>query len=148
LCNRSAIAQLWRRNGNIKDLPGDLWAWELCDKPVSHMTSVDRSSLSRGGAMAAVFGADDPWVAATTGERPADPIFWSRNGQYWALPWFLREELIGIWVVDMAYWMVADQYMDGFPSFVLSDQILRFLAPAFEVMRQNYWCSGAVGKGY
>jgi hypothetical protein len=109
------------------------------------MTNVDRASLSRGGPIAASFGTDDPLVEAVTRERKDDPIFRSRSAQYWALPWFLRDELIGIWVVDMAYWAVAGQGMSGFPSFVLSDQILRSLAPEFEVMKQRFWFAGTAG---
>jgi hypothetical protein len=142
--NRCAVAQLWRSNGTISDLPDRFWAWELCSRPMAHMANIDRHSLSCGGALAVVFDSDDPWVDATIHERPTEPIFCSLNGRYWALPWLLNDELIAIWVVDMCYWGAIDENAEGFPSFALSNQILGALAQEFEVASKSRWATDSV----
>jgi hypothetical protein len=140
--NRSTPARLWQNRGNVKALPQGCWEWELTDVPASHVGLVDREPLGWGGALAAKFGHDDPWVERVANERPAHPLFASKNELYWALPWFLGDEPIAIWIVDMAYWGTVPEDRAGIPSLVMSDQILRRLGPPCHALRKDNWNGG------
>ncbi len=136
--NRNVLAELWRADGDIRKLPSEYQEWELSFAPSQQDSQIDRQRLSLGGPIAASFDQRDPWVQQVVRDRPNDRIFASRNGRYFALPWFSRDELIGIWVVDMAYWanMVGQPET---PSLVLSSEILTALGPAVDRRRSEQW---------
>lgn len=134
--NENILASLWQAGGDVRKLPAEHQAWESSDAAVVHMSPVDRKSLTQEGPLAAEFHQGDPWVQDVQGERPKAPIFTSKNGRYFALPWFSRGELIAIWVVDMAYWGKLARQPDA-PSLALSREILNALGPAMDRHRNR-----------
>lgn len=112
---------------------------ELTASPLVGMTSVDVNALRAGGTLAATFDGTDSWVQTTRLEHRGKPIFASRNDQYWALPWFDGEELIAIWILDVAYWNIRRAAHPSPPSLTVSDRILRTLAPLVRAHRVDFW---------
>lgn len=138
---QSIVASLWNKLGDVLALPSAAKEWEPTHVPATDVGFIDREQLSRGGAHAARFDHADPWVNRVRDER-LGPVFASRNGLYWGLPWFLGDELIAIWIVDMAYWGTVPEDRVGIPSLVVSDQILRRLGPACDALRKDNWNGG------
>jgi len=141
--NDNILAQLWRARGNIGKLPSAYQEWDLCYTPTSHQDTIDRNAISSWGPVAAVFSQEDPWVRRVGQERPGAPIFVSQNGKYWAFPWWAHqggthEKLIGIWVLDMAYWSRGVGEPD-FPSLSFTKEILWALGPAMYGYWPNHW---------
>jgi hypothetical protein len=136
--NQNVLASLWYTGGDVRRLPAEHQYWEPSNLPVANMETIDRDSLGPSGA--AEFHQDDPWVQHVQGSRPNDPIFVSKNGRYFAIPWFSRREppreQIAIWVVDMAYWGRLDRQPDA-PSLALTHEILAALGPAMDRHRSR-----------
>ena len=136
--NNNVLARLWRSNGNVAALPSHYREWE-CPPPLDpHMTSVSRAELSSGSNVAVAFDAQDPWVKQVNCERPGEPIFISQNGKYWAFPWRAHAELIGIWVLDMAYWPKLEPCSE-LPSLTFTEVILSSLGPSMHRYSQGHW---------
>jgi hypothetical protein len=110
------MAILWQANGNVRKLPGDHQRWES------------------EGPIAAVFDDADFWVEDVRAARPTDPIFVSKNGIYFVVPWFSRDKLIGLWVLDMAYWGGILSHPDV-PSLAFTKEILDALGPAMDAIQ-------------
>ncbi len=146
--NDNILAQLWRARGNIGMLPSAYQEWELNHTPIAHQKAVDRQAILSGGPIAVVFSQANPWVRRVSEERPGAPVFVSQNGKYWAFPWWahrgpaheaeVRNELIGIWVLDMAYWSGGVGQPD-FPSFYFTKEILWALGPGMYRYWVNHW---------
>jgi hypothetical protein len=124
--NENILAQLWRSRGNATALPSENQRWAPNIAPIPHIPFIDRKKLSEGGAIAAVFRQNDPWIQQVKLQRPHDPIFISQNGYYFALPWFSqRGQLLGIWLVDMANWSALPDERDAW--LVLAARVLAAL---------------------
>ena len=136
--NSNVLAQLWRCNGNVTALPSHYRAWE-CPPPLDpHATTVNRKEIPSGSDIAAAFDAQDPWVKQITHQRPGEPIFISQNGTYCAFPWHADDRLIGIWVLDMAYWSRIDGQPD-YPSLDFTKMILSALGSSMHRHSQDHW---------
>ena len=137
-CNENILAQLWRASGDVRAMPTKYQHYELDPVHTAYMSAIDRDLLSKGGPKAAIFFQDDAWVTQVVKDHPHSPYFACRNGQYFAFPWFSKHELIGIWILDMAYWnrMVGQP---GSPSPILTAEVLTALGPSMDRHRRNKW---------
>jgi hypothetical protein len=133
--NGNILASLWCAKGDICRLHPDRQCWEVMDVHPENSAMVDRRKFTQGFPPAAEFGQQDRWVQEVQHERPGSAIFTSRNGRYFSIPWFSRRDLIGVWVVDNAYWGVLSGQPDA-PSLTLTRQILDRLGPAMEQHRR------------
>ena len=133
--NDNILARLWRSNGDVRALPIESQYWEIGILPNPSISIVDREVLSLGGPVGAVFNEQDPWVRQTVRERPGDPIFVSRNGRYFLLPWCSRNNLIAVWLLDMAYW--GDLASPQVPSLAFTAEILASLGPPIDRFRRD-----------
>lgn len=136
--NDNVLAQLWRARGDVTALLPCNRAWEPPPPPDDNMDKIDRTKFRRGDDIAAFFDQEDPWVQQVTRERPGQPIFISQNGKYWAFPWWAYQKLIGIWVLDMAYWAHAGD-QPSFPSLGFTQEILSALGPSMYQFWPNHW---------
>jgi hypothetical protein len=134
--NQNILASLWRAQGDIRRLPAEHQFWESSPDPDAHLSVVNRRKIRQNGPRAAEFRQQDPWVQEVQAQRPKSPIFASKNGRYFAVPWFSQGELIAIWVVDMAYWGKLE-VQPGAPSLALTHEILDTLGPAMNLHRRG-----------
>ena len=81
-----------------------------------------------------MFDDTDPWVEQVRKEQPDSPIFVSKNHRYWAVPWFTNDQprkLLGLWMLDKAYFEPTDEAPLSPPSFTLTYNILQSFANSF-----------------
>jgi hypothetical protein len=133
------IRALWSTDGRIESLPGINQEWELSQASGRATSSVNRLNLSAGGALAATFRQGDEWVSEVRRDRAGEPIFVARMGEYWLVPWKHNAKMMGLWLLDLAYWNVSRQDHCSPPSLIQTTEILNALAP----LAPGYLINGA-----
>jgi len=135
--NNNLIARLWRHNGDVAQLPAANQEWEQTNLPMAHMSSIDRAVLAASGPLAAVFDSNDPCVKEVERDYPNHPVFVSKNGQYWLMPWLLEGKILGVWLLDVANWKDRRAQNPNPPSLALSNQILSAFSTCFRTFHRQ-----------
>lgn len=140
--NSNLLATLWRLNGDVARLPHHNVHWEASDQPVISEIRPDAPLLRDGEPPAAVFTQDDPWVRQVERERPGAPLFASKNQRYFFVPWFTSGEprqIVGVWLLDLAYFEPKPEAPLRLPSFLLTHSLLQSTISHFLPHRDHYW---------
>ena len=133
--NAGLLGQLWwQHGGNLDWLPEGKRVEVAANVDVHLPTGMVR--LKRPRTLAAILRSDDPAIAAWQRSRPSSPLFLSRNGTYFAIPWTCPQEhdqtrLLGLIVCDLGYWSHFDVQYDVVPRLMQARALLDWFAPHF-----------------
>lgn len=97
----SLVARLWRNDGNLEALRVED---AIEGDPLPPDIAKNMVLVCAMPNIAAKIGFSDSLFEEWRKKKPESPLFWSRNGVVYALPWSVDGRLAAIWVVDLGCW--------------------------------------------